>query len=173
MWEEKEELWILIWSQIIWAFFELFELYTTLNWCGGPQWIFYWIIYIVRSCGMLHSWFFCLFSDRRNPLRMLSNAIDFRARTKKMMQSHRPKSADFERLTEKQAATGWYRLSQKLRRLTCVPLWERVGAIPPLGFRYGHQLNSILYSFDFSQSGISVKKCVFNKRTIKVCFSCF
>ena len=28
-----------------------------------------------------------------------------------------------------------------------------------------------LYSLDFSQSGIGVKKCVFNKRTIKVCVS--
>ena len=29
-----------------------------------------------------------------------------------------------------------------------------------------------LYSVDFSQSRIGVKKCVFNKRTIKVCVSC-
>ena len=29
------------------------------------------------------------------------------------------------------------------------------------------------YSIDFSKSWIDVKKCVFNKRTIKVCFSCF
>ena len=28
------------------------------------------------------------------------------------------------------------------------------------------------YSVDFSQSRISVIKCVFNKRTIKVCVSC-
>ena len=28
------------------------------------------------------------------------------------------------------------------------------------------------YSVDFSQSGIGVNKCVFNKRTIKVCVSC-
>ena len=28
------------------------------------------------------------------------------------------------------------------------------------------------YSVDFSQSRIGVKKCVFNKRTIKVCISC-
>ena len=28
------------------------------------------------------------------------------------------------------------------------------------------------YSVDFSKSRISVKKCVFNKRTIKVCVSC-
>ena len=28
------------------------------------------------------------------------------------------------------------------------------------------------YSVDFSQSRIEVKKCVFNKRTIKVCVSC-
>ena len=28
-----------------------------------------------------------------------------------------------------------------------------------------------LYSVDFSQSRINVKKCVFNKRTIKVCVS--
>ena len=28
------------------------------------------------------------------------------------------------------------------------------------------------YSVDFSKSGIGVKKCVFNKRTIKVCVSC-
>ena len=28
------------------------------------------------------------------------------------------------------------------------------------------------YSVDFSQSRISVNKCVFNKRTIKVCVSC-
>ena len=30
-----------------------------------------------------------------------------------------------------------------------------------------------LYSVDFSQSGIDVKKCVFNERTTKVCISCF
>ena len=29
-----------------------------------------------------------------------------------------------------------------------------------------------LYSVDFSQSRIGVKKCIFNKRTIKVCVSC-
>ena len=29
-----------------------------------------------------------------------------------------------------------------------------------------------LYSVDFPQSRIGVKKCVFNKRTIKVCVSC-
>ena len=29
------------------------------------------------------------------------------------------------------------------------------------------------YSVDFSQSRISVNKCVFSKRTIKVCISCF
>ena len=29
-----------------------------------------------------------------------------------------------------------------------------------------------LYSLDFSQSRIGVNKCVFNKRTIKVCVSC-
>ena len=28
------------------------------------------------------------------------------------------------------------------------------------------------YFLDFSQSRIGVKKCVFNKRTIKVCVSC-
>ena len=28
------------------------------------------------------------------------------------------------------------------------------------------------YSVDFSKSRIDVKKCVFNKRTIKVCISC-
>ena len=28
------------------------------------------------------------------------------------------------------------------------------------------------YSVDFSQSRIGIKKCVFNKRTIKVCVSC-
>ena len=28
------------------------------------------------------------------------------------------------------------------------------------------------YSVDFSQSGIGVKKCVFNNRTIKVCVNC-
>ena len=31
---------------------------------------------------------------------------------------------------------------------------------------------SQFYSVDFSQSRIGVKKCVFNKRTIKVCVSC-
>ena len=30
-----------------------------------------------------------------------------------------------------------------------------------------------LYSVEFSQSRISVKKCVFDKRIIKVCISCF
>ena len=29
------------------------------------------------------------------------------------------------------------------------------------------------YSVDFSQSRIGVKKCLYNKRTIKVCGSCF
>ena len=29
------------------------------------------------------------------------------------------------------------------------------------------------YSVDFSQSRVGVKKCVFDKRTIKVCVSCF
>ena len=29
------------------------------------------------------------------------------------------------------------------------------------------------HSFDFSQSRIGVKKCVFNKNTIKVCVRCF
>ena len=29
------------------------------------------------------------------------------------------------------------------------------------------------YSVDFSKSRINVKKCVFNKRTIKVCVSCY
>ena len=29
------------------------------------------------------------------------------------------------------------------------------------------------YSVDFSQSMIGVKKCVFKKRTIEVCVSCF
>ena len=28
------------------------------------------------------------------------------------------------------------------------------------------------YSVDFSKSRINVKKCIFNKRTIKVCVSC-
>ena len=31
---------------------------------------------------------------------------------------------------------------------------------------------SQFYSVDFSKSRIGVKKCVFNKRTIKVCVSC-
>ena len=35
------------------------------------------------------------------------------------------------------------------------------------------QTNSITFSVDFSQSRIGLKKCVFNKRTIKVCVSCF
>ena len=30
-----------------------------------------------------------------------------------------------------------------------------------------------LHSVDFSQSRVSAKKCVFNKRTIKFCVSCF
>ena len=29
------------------------------------------------------------------------------------------------------------------------------------------------YSVDFSKSRIGVKKCIFNKHTIKVCVSCF
>ena len=39
----------------------------------------------------------------------------------------------------------------------------------------GHQVWSLpqFYSVDFSQSRIGVKKCVFNKGTIKVCVSCF
>ena len=37
-----------------------------------------------------------------------------------------------------------------------------------------HQVWSLtqFYSVDFTQSRIGVKKCVFNKRTIKVCVSC-
>ena len=31
---------------------------------------------------------------------------------------------------------------------------------------------TLFYSVDFSKSRIDVKKCVFNKRTIKVCVSC-
>ena len=31
---------------------------------------------------------------------------------------------------------------------------------------------SEFYSVDFSKSRIDIKKCVFNKRTIKVCVSC-
>ena len=44
---------------------------------------------------------------------------------------------------------------------------------PYEGF-YDRQVWSLtqLYSVDFSKSRIGVKKCVFNKRTIKVCFSC-
>ena len=41
-----------------------------------------------------------LFLGRRNPLRMLSNAMDFRSRKRG---SHRPKSADFERVSENPA----------------------------------------------------------------------
>ena len=40
--------------------------------------------------------------------------------------------------------------------------------------RYTNQVRSLtqFYSVDFSKSRIGVKKCVFNKRTIKVCVSC-
>ena len=43
--------------------------------------------------------------------------------------------------------------------------------------RFMHQGGQVwsltqFYSVDFSQSRIGVKKCVFNKRTIKVCVSC-
>ncbi len=41
-----------------------------------------------------------IFSGRRNPLRMLSNAMDFRSRKRG---NHRPKSADFERVSENPA----------------------------------------------------------------------
>ena len=46
---------------------------------------------------------------------------------------------------------------------------------PPLAGRKGStQVWSLtqFYSVDFSQSRIGVNKCVFNKRTIKVCLSC-
>ena len=33
-------------------------------------------------------------------------------------------------------------------------------------------LTQLLYSVDFSKSRIGVKKCVFDKRTIKICISC-
>ena len=44
----------------------------------------------------------------------------------------------------------------------------------PIGFIHppGMHTHTFFYSVDFSQSRISVKKCVFNKRTIKVCVSC-
>ena len=40
--------------------------------------------------------------------------------------------------------------------------------------QHRHQVWSLtqFYSADFSKSRIGVKKCVFNKRTIKVCVSC-
>ena len=47
---------------------------------------------------------------RRNPLRMLSNAMDFRSRKRG---NHRPKSADFERVSENPAG----KLSQELNAL--------------------------------------------------------
>ena len=87
---------------------------TKWLWCKPMSWLSMILHSAKGECGIdvvrpqQPSYFLLLiFSDRRNPLRMLSNAIDFRARTKKMMQNHRPKSADFERLSEKQA-TGWY-----------------------------------------------------------------
>ncbi len=46
--------------------------------------------------------FTCFIVGRRNPLRMLSNAMDFRSRKRG---AHRPKSADFERVNENPA--GW------------------------------------------------------------------
>jgi hypothetical protein len=49
-----------------------------------------------------------LFTGRRNPLRMLSNAIDFRARRKQ-----RPKSADFESVEEGDGGKARSRQSAK------------------------------------------------------------
>ena len=49
------------------------------------------------------------------------------------------------------------------------------GALKSLMDKYQeHQVWSLtqLYSVEFSKSRIAVKKCVFNKRTIKVCVSC-
>ena len=49
------------------------------------------------------------------------------------------------------------------------------GALKSLMDKYQeHQVWSLtqLYSVEFSKSRIAVKKCVFNKRTIKVCISC-
>ena len=44
----------------------------------------------------------------------------------------------------------------------------------PMRLRKRSQVCSLtqLHSIDFSQSRISIKKCVFNKRTFKVCVSC-
>ena len=42
---------------------------------------------------------------------------------------------------------------------------------PPAGALQVWSLTQF-YSVDFSQTRIGVKKCVFNKRTIKVCVSC-
>ena len=53
--------------------------------------------------------------------------------------------------------------------------WESVGhEVPVHVVAVGVQVWSLtrFYSVDFSKSWIGVKKCVFNKRTIKVCVSC-
>ena len=84
-------------------------------------WNFYFIIF---------PWF----SDRRNPFRMLSNAIDFRNRRK----VHRPKSADCERgsssISEHPAGGN---------RIKCY----YGGAIHKLMFRSSHSQN--FHFFDF------------------------
>ena len=53
--------------------------------------------------------------------------------------------------------------------------WESVGhEVPVHVVAVSVQVWSLtrFYSVDFSKSWIGVKKCVFNKRTIKVCVSC-
>ena len=51
---------------------------------------------------------------------------------------------------------------------TCMPA---IFVLQPVG----DQVRSLtqIYSVDFLKSRVDVKKCVFNKRTIKVCVSCY
>ena len=85
-------------------------------------------------------------------------------------------------ITTLQSATSWhawlYHCTPSLRdwlwgwRLKMSPCGRSVQVKhSPRWFFLGLQSLTQFYSVDFSQSRIGVKKCVFNKRTIKVCVS--
>ena len=62
-------------------------------------------------------------------------------------------------------------LKQELPELNLAIVSGPVSTIWCAGLSHVWSLTQF-YSVDFSKSRISVKKCVFNKRTIKVCVSC-
>ena len=74
------------------------------------------------------------FLGRRNPLRMLSNAMDFRSRKRG---SHRPKSADFERVSENPAGKCTILMFSKkiLHQLLYLSGQYEMGAIKTKAFR--------------------------------------